>query len=111
MLLANASLDTALHDKGFNNKKKDDKKEISISEKDKINNKNNEISEKDFVEQFFVGLLEGDGTITVDQCRNTVRVRIIISLKNEKMNESMLKKIQKVIGGRVVIEKKEKYVT
>lgn len=66
-----------------------------------------------YVEQYFVGLLEGDGTITVDRNNsiNTVRIRVIISLKNETKNALMLNKIGKVVGGRVFVERKNKYVT
>ena len=58
-----------------------------------------------------MGLLEGDGTITVDKDKDRLRVRIIISLKNKPYNVLMLKKISKVVGGRVVIERKDMYVT
>jgi hypothetical protein len=66
-----------------------------------------------YIEQFFVGLLEGDGTITtnINSTSKTIRVRIIIALKNDINNQIMLNKIQKIIGGRVVIERKDKYVT
>lgn len=66
-----------------------------------------------YVEQYFVGLLEGDGTITVDRNNSmkTVRIRVIISLKNETKNALMLNKIGKVVGGRVFVERKNKYVT
>jgi LAGLIDADG endonuclease/Cytochrome C and Quinol oxidase polypeptide I len=65
-----------------------------------------------YIEQFFVGLLEGDGTITTNLTGyKSIRVRFVIALKNEKNNHYMLNKIQNIIGGRVVIERKEKYVT
>ena len=65
-----------------------------------------------YIEQFFVGLLEGDGTITTNlNSSKSIRVRFVIALKNEKNNHYMLNKIQNIIGGRVVIERKEKYVT
>lgn len=68
---------------------------------------------KSYIEKFFVGLLEGDGTITtnINSSSNTIRVRIIIALKNNSSNQNMLNNIQKVIGGRVIIERKDKYVT
>ena len=66
----------------------------------------------DYIEKFFVGLLEGDGTITMDYLNDqTKRIRIIIALKNIEENKSMLNTISKYIGGRVVIERKDKYVT
>ena len=64
------------------------------------------------IEQFFVGLLEGVGTITTNLTSyNSIRVRFVIALKNDKNNHYMLNKIQNILGGRVVIERKEKYVT
>jgi len=58
-------------------------------------------------------LLEGDGTITVDlnSSSNYIRIRVVISLNNKKENVSMLNNIKENIGGRVVIERKDKYVT
>ena len=66
-----------------------------------------------YIEPFFVGLLEGDGTITTDlgTSKKYIRVRIVIALKNEKNNQMMLNKLQEIIGGRVVIERQNKYVT
>ena len=72
-----------------------------------------EIDKNNYIEQFFVGLLEGDGTITtnINSSSKTIRVRFVIALKNEINNQLMLQKIQSIIGGRVVIERKDKYVT
>lgn len=65
-----------------------------------------------YIEQFFVGLLEGDGTITVDYMSNrNKRVRFFIALKNLKDNKLMLDLIAKHIGGRVVIERGNSYIT
>jgi hypothetical protein len=77
----------------------------------KLCNKVEEIK-NNYIEQFFVGLLEGYGTITTNLTGyKSIRVRFVIGLKNEKNNHYMLNKIQNIIGGRVVIERKEKYVT
>jgi len=43
--------------------------------------------------------------------KKRIIVRFVIALKNEENNQRMLNKIQKVIGGRVIIERKDKYVT
>jgi len=69
-----------------------------------------------FYQQFFVGLLEGDGSITVDMPnyskRNLVaRLRFFISLKNLPDNYKMLLLIKNAIGGNVIIERKDQYVT
>jgi hypothetical protein len=67
---------------------------------------------KNYIEQFFVGLLEGDGTISVDFVNNCKkRVRILIALNNLEDNRFMLNLIEKYVGGRVVIERKNRYVT
>jgi len=63
---------------------------------------------------FWVGLLEGDGTITVDNPnnRNKLRVRIVIALAYSLENEKMLVLIAKVVGGKVNTEYKKntKYI-
>lgn len=68
---------------------------------------------RSYIEQFWLGLLEGDGSITVDQNKpwSCSRSRIFISLKNLEKNRTMLYLIQKEIGGRVRIERENKYVT
>lgn len=74
--------------------------------------KKNEIDIINYVEQFFVGLLEGDGTITVDYISDrNKRIRIFIALNNLEENRFMLNLIVKYIGGRVAIERKDAYVT
>jgi hypothetical protein len=60
--------------------------------------------------QFFLGLLEGDGTITVDKINNRIRIRIVISLKNHTYNVEMLNLIRNNLGiGNITTNKK--YVT
>jgi len=108
VVLANASLDIAFHDKDVRDITEKDIKQDVIT----INN----LSDKDktYIEQFFVGLLEGDGTITSNlnsNKSNSIIVRIIISLKNNSENFLMLNSVKKVIGGRVVVERKKQYVT
>jgi hypothetical protein len=110
VVLANASLDIAFHDKLINNKtEKHIKRKIDVIKLDNLS-----VQDKSYIEQFFVGLLEGDGTITSNlnsNKSNSIIVRIVISLKNTPENIIMLNKIKDVIGGRVVIERKNQYVT
>ena len=110
IVLANASLDIALHDKKINNNsiKKYDLSQGSC----KLVNLSSIIN-IDYIEQFWVGLLEGDGTITIDENKPSInsRCRIVISVLNSTENEYMLNIIKNYIGGKVRIEKKEKYVT
>lgn len=68
----------------------------------------------DYLEQFFVGLLEADGTITTGMTSKlskpqTARVRIVIALKRNPENIAMLNLFQKYICGKVVLEKKKSY--
>ena len=113
--LANASLDIALHDSIINKKIFYDfyLLQSSIATVGAFELKKEENTINNYIEPFFVGLLEGDGTISTDlgTSKKNIRVRIVIALKNEKNNEIMLNKIQKIIGGRVVIERQNKYVT
>lgn len=86
VVLSNASLDVALHDK------------------------NNNYKNDQYIEKFFIGLLEGDGTITTDIIRNKIfRMRIVISLKLHDKNIEMLNLIKNKIGGTISVNKK--YVT
>ena len=56
------------------------------------------------IEEFWVGLMEGDGSIQVNHWRKkNIAYRLIIKLKNTPTNEKMLKTISKKIGGRVRI--------
>src|SRR5690606_21785959 len=86
-----------------------------LGSRNNINKFIDEKSERDiknYIEQFFVGLLEGDGTITVDFVSNLKkRVRIFIALNNLEGNRFMLNLIEKYVGGRVAIERNNRYVT
>jgi hypothetical protein len=98
VVLANASLDIAFHDNS--------KKKLTKENDDKLN--------IEYVKQFFVGLLEADGTITVGLKNipgllQTGRVRIVIALKKNTENIVMLNLIAKYIGGNVVLEHKKTY--
>ena len=115
VVLANASMDIALHDSMINKKIFYDiyLLQSSITTVGAFDLKKEENTINNYIEPFFVGLLEGDGTISTDlnTSKKHIRVRIVISLKNEKNNQIMLNKIQEIIGGRVVIERQDKYVT
>lgn len=54
------------------------------------------------IEEFWVGLMEGDGSIQVNHWkRKNLAYRLVIKLKNTEANERMLKLISKEIGGNV----------
>ena len=115
VVLANASMDIALHDSMINKKIFYDiyLLQSSITTVGALNLKKEEITINNYIEPFFVGLLEGYGTITADlgTSKKYIRVRIVIALKNEINNQIMLNKIKNIIGGRVTIERQDKYVT
>jgi hypothetical protein len=106
IVLSNSGLDIALHD-NFTNKNL-----TNLASVGPVLAKTSQYP-KNYIEQFFVGLLEGDGTITTNKPpnRNYIKVRFVIALKNEKENYLMLNQIKDVVGGRVVIERQDKYVT
>jgi len=110
VILANASIDIAFHDKKINNKTEKVLKSLfDLNEKDNLI-----MEDKAYIEQFFVGLLEGDGTIVTNLNSNkskSILIRIVISLNNLPDNVIMLNIIKQVVGGRVVIERRDKYIT
>nr|YP_203341.1 orf276 [Zancudomyces culisetae]AAW49508.1 orf276 [Zancudomyces culisetae] len=68
---------------------------------------------KDYLEKFLVGLLDGDGCITVfhDKSNNYLRIKILIALLNNELNLYMFNLLKKKLEmGRISIERKDKYV-
>jgi LAGLIDADG endonuclease len=58
----------------------------------------------EYIKIFWVGLMDGDGSIQVNHWRQQLlQYRLIIKLSNSKSNYDMLVKITKVIGGTVRI--------
>lgn len=85
VVLANAGIDIALHDRT----KKD----------------------PDYIKKFWVGLMDGDGSIQVNHWRKkNLQYRIVIKLKNSYENYYMLNLIKKDIGGIVRLVNKKKFV-
>lgn len=69
-------------------------KEEIESFKNKIKSQLTDIDYETYIQQFWVGLLEGDGTITVSSPgANHVKVRMVISLKNLRANAVMLRQL------------------
>lgn len=94
VVLANASIDLALHDRKSNILKKETIKDI-----------------KKYIEPFWVGLLEGDGSIVVRRNKqNKVYGGFEISLKYLNPNVEMLKLISNFIGGTVYYERKNREI-
>jgi len=58
----------------------------------------------EYIKMFWVGLMDGDGSIQVNHWRKqSLQYRLIIKISNFKSNYNMLIKIAKVIGGTVRI--------
>lgn len=67
--------------------------------------------ESDYIKMFWVGLMDGDGSIQVNHLRkSSLQYRLVIKLSNIKSNYEMLVKIAKFIGGNVRITGKNKDV-
>ena len=105
VVLANASLDIAFHDKHF----------VLLSatlftinvNKIIVDNKTNNA---EYIKMFWVGLMDGNGSIQVNHWRmKCLQYRLIIKLNYMKKNYDMLLIIAKTIGGivRIVNNKKE----
>lgn len=57
---------------------------------------------KEYIKMFWVGLMDGDGSIQVNHRRaQSLQYRLIIKLSNLKSNHNMLIEIAKVLGGTV----------
>ena len=119
VVLANASLDIAFHDTLFIGSyiiltllhtvttviEKNNKQDSLISEN--LENKNSLNNE--YLKIFWVGLMDGDGSIQVNHWRKqSLQYRLVIKLSNLISNYNMLIKIAKVVGGNVIITGKGK---
>jgi len=63
---------------------------------------------KEYIKMFWVGLMDGDGSIQVNHWREqSLQYRLVIKLSNLKSNYNMLVEIAKVVGGTVRITGKE----
>ena len=78
----------------------------------KSNDLGNNLKDKDeHIKIFWVGLMDGDGSIQVNHWRESyLQYRLVIKLSNLESNYRMLIKIAKVIGGSVRITGKYKDV-
>jgi len=79
---------------------------------DNIENKNCLINvDKEYLKMFWVGLMDGDGSIQVNHWRKkSLQYRLVIKLSNLTSNYNMLIKIAKVVGGSVRITGKDKEI-
>ena len=108
VVLANASLDIAFHDKHFFLFSI-----ITILYMGIYNNYikiDNKICNNEYIKMFWVGLMDGYGNIQINHLRKkSLEYRLIIKLNNLESNYNMLIKIAKIIGGivRIVNNNKE----
>jgi len=103
IILSNASLDIALHDTINLNSLE----ALTISSSINIKNE----KENDYIKMFWVGLMDGDGSIQVNHWRKQyLQYRLVIKLLNNDFNHKMLIKIGTIIGGQVRIINKGKDV-
>jgi hypothetical protein len=87
-MLANASVDIALHDIWKNSS-----------------------SGSDYIKKFWVGLMDGDGSIQVNHWKGkNLQFRLVIKIKNDPANKFMLDLIASFIGGQVKITSKCDFV-
>lgn len=64
-----------------------------------------------YIKQFFVGLMDADGSIQVNHWRKkNLQYRIVIKLKDNDYNYNMLIKIKEVVGGNINRDIKRGYV-
>lgn len=98
VVLANASLDVAMHDK------------ILMSFCITSAFANNEARDE-YIKKFWVGLMDGDGSIQVNHWHSkSLQYRLVIKLSNLESNYRMLVVIARTIGGSVRITGKGKDV-
>ena len=66
---------------------------------------------KDYIIQYWVGLMDGDGSIQVNHWRmKSLQYRLVIKLKLCDENVHLLREIKKYVGGNVRIESKNRFV-
>ena len=102
VILANASLDLALHDVQYNIIENQILLNLLFKEGEDL---------KIYIEKFWVGLLEGDGSIIIRKNRiNKIYGSFEIALKYLKENEEMLNLISKYVGGKIYYERRKREI-
>jgi cytochrome c oxidase subunit 1 len=108
VVLANASIDIAFHDKHLYLYSMIYTSMLSLLHN--VNLKNKSIDDE-YIKKFWVGLMDGNGSIQVNHYQMKIlQYRIIIKLNYLESNYKMLIKIAKIIGGTVIILKNKKEV-
>ena len=74
-------------------------------------NRINRTFKKNYVIMFWIGLMDGDGSIQVNHWRSRIlQYRMVIRLKNNEENRHMLLLIKTQLGGTVRVEKQQEFV-
>ena len=125
VVLANASLDIAFHDTvwifelsmlipslfvmvkaGFEGTPSN--YSLSYNNNCSYNDLSDNNNYKEYIKMFWVGLMDGDGSIQVNHWRKqSLQYRLVIKLSNLKSNYNMLVEVAKVVGGTVKITGKK----
>ena len=109
VVLSNASLDVAFHDKS--NLFIMTSVLLSSTKKERLSLLRSTLPkgpkpEVEYIKQFWVGLMDGDGSIQVNHWRQkSLQFRLVIKLENQPENVYMLKLIANTIGGCVSFPK------
>jgi cytochrome c oxidase subunit 1 len=114
VILANASLDVAFHDTVlivlfgiFVPRLLERTANPFLFINDHNVNNLSDYNYNEYIKMFWVGLMDGGGTIQVNHSRKkSLQYRLIIKLSNLKYNYNMLIEVTKVIGGTVKITDK-----
>jgi cytochrome c oxidase subunit 1 len=128
VVLANASLDIAFHDRilfvdnsmlllitltiMFDEKSGNNSDSYNLDKDHYINNNlRNLVNNNEYIKIFWVGLMDGDGSIQVNHWRkSSLQYRLVIKLSYLESNYNMLVNIANSIGGNVKITDKGKDV-
>ena len=125
VVLANASLDIAFHDTvwifelsmlipslfvmvktGF--EATSSNYSLSYNNNCSYNDLSDNNNYREYIKMFWVGLMDGDGSIQVNHWRKqSLQYRLVIKLSNLKSNYNMLVAVAKVVGGTVKITGKK----
>jgi hypothetical protein len=72
---------------------------------------NKKTNKKEYIIQYWVGLMDGDGSIQVNHWRmRSLQYRLVIKLKMCNENLNLLQQIQEVVGGGVKVQSNNKFV-
>lgn len=111
IVLANASLDVALHDRFLINENNVYCSLLLLRSGSVPNDDTPNVINTEYVKKFWVGLMDGDGSIQVNHWRRkSLQYRFVIKLRFCTENLNMLNLIKTTIGGNVRIIKNESVI-